>query len=416
MTRYDLLIEHLRNTPEEKTRLSFNRIEEIIGGRLPPSARSHAAWWANSSPKDTHTWAHAWQAAGWKAQVQIANGTVEFWRFVVAPPSVLGALRPTTKHNVMDLVRAAGIDVTAWEYVDDQPYSVPQSNPKFCYDWSFGSPQEGYVLCVWHKDLVERKGRVVYDCDIGSHTRKLRQELGRTRLTGEQRGRLLKQIKRSEAFEMIVANSYYSARPLRLILNLGDTRSEDELADSKARVSERELDAELWYVHTLSAGDALIVRGEPPPTIHGSVRPEDSPPESPGEDDKWREGQIRMRQGQPEFRAKLLEAYERRCALTGTQLEPLLEAAHIVPHSEGTDYRTSNGLLLRADIHTLYDLHHLSIDERGVVHLSRMAMQTDYRTYQGKTVQLPKKATLQPSPIVLGSRHQRFLERERERL
>lgn len=415
MAKYDPLIDLLRNTASEQLKLSLRRIEEVIGDRLPASARSYAAWWANSSPNDSHSWSHAWQAAGWKATVKIANGTVEFNRFEVSPPSLLESLRPTSKRNVMDLVSAAGLDVRAWGYVGDQPYPVPQSNPNFCYDWSFGSPQDGYVLCVWHQDLAERRGRVVYECDVGSHTRKLRQELGRLGLTDAQRGRLLKQVKRSEAFEAAVANSYYSNRPLHLILNLGDTRSEDELADTSAVVSERGLDVEPWYVHELSDGDALIVRSEPAAVFDPVVPPDDPPPESPGKDDQWRYGQIRERQGQPEFRAKLLEAYERRCAVTGTRLEPLLEAAHIVPHSTATDYRLSNGLLLRADIHNLYDLHHLSIDERGNIHLSRTAMQTEYSQFHGKRMRFPATSS-QPSPSSLASRHQRFIERERERL
>ena len=414
MAMYSPLIEHLTDTSGDRLLLSFGSIEELIGGSLPPSARRHQAWWANSSTSDSHTWAHAWQAAGWKAHVTLANGTVVFTR--LKAPSVLDTLMPTKKHNVMDLVEEAGINVTAWRYSDGQPYAQPASNPSFCYNWSFGNEQAGYVICVWHKSLVERSGRIVYDSDIASHTRRLREEFARSTLDGTQRSRLLNQIRRSEAFEAAVANAFYSARPLKLILNLGDTREDDELADSTSRVSERALDSELWYVHSLVAGDALIVRGERQATLQGSdLIPEPMPPESPGEDDEWREGQIRRRRGQGAFRAKLLEAYGRRCTVTGTVLEPLLEAAHIVPHAELTDYRTSNGLLLRADIHTLFDLQHLSIDGRGTIHLSRLAMQSDYRKYHGTTLRLPDRSSLQPYAANLESRHQRFLARERER-
>lgn len=416
MAKYDGLIAHLTAVPGNVEKLSFSRIEQIIADRLPPSARAHAAWWANSSPNDSHSWAHAWQAAGWKAHVQIANGTVEFRRAAPTLTSQVDALRPRTKHNVIDLVGQAGIDVTAWAYVDDQPYPTPASNPKFCYDWSFGSPQEGYVICVWHQSLEERNGRVIYQCDMGTHTRKLRSELLKTGVTDSQRARLVKQIKRAEAFETAVTNSYYASRPLRLILNLGNMRADDE-ADTASIVSERELDTQGWFVHSLADGDALIVRGEPPATLQ--ALPGDGtgePPETPGEDDKWREAQIRVRQGQPEFRTKLLAAYARRCAVTGSALEGVLEAAHIVPHAEGTDYRTSNGLLLRADIHTLFDLYHLSVDERGEIHLSRAALQSEYRQFHGKRIRLPEKATQQPSPTSLASRHARFLERERQRI
>lgn len=417
MAKYAPLIEHLRTAPDERLLLDFRTIEEIIGDLLPRSARTHQQWWANSTTKDSHTWSHAWQAAGWRAQATLANGTVEFTRVALAPPSKLEALLPSKKHNVMDLVAQAGIDVTAWHYVDGQPYSQPPSNPNFCYNWSFGSQQEDYVLCVWHKGLSERNGRIVYECDIASHTRRLRHEFARSSLDGTQRRRLLNQIRRSEAFEAAVASAFYSGRPLKLILNIGDTRNDDEFADAASQVSERSLDLKPWYAHTLEEGDSLIVRGEAPPTLHApDPRSDAMPPESPGEDDKWREGQIRVRRGQGAFRDKLLEAYGRRCTVTGTVLEPLLEAAHIVPHAQGTDYRTSNGLLLRADIHTLFDLLHLSIDGRGVVHLSRVAMQSEYRQYQGKRICLPARSSEQPYPTNLESRHERFLARERERV
>lgn len=415
MAKYDPLIQHLMGLHGSSVRLDFSEIERIIGGRLPDSARSYAAWWANSATNDSHVWAQAWQAAGWKARVQIANGTVEFLRAMPTPPSALDALRPTGKPTVMALVGLAWIDTTAWGFVDGRPYPTPASNPNFCYEWSFGSPQQGYVVCVWHSSLSEQKGRVIYDCDIGTYTRSLRQQLARSGLTDAQRARLVKWVRRSEAFEAAVANSFYSGRPLKFILNLGDIREAEDDADSQASVSERSLDGELWYVHSLHDGDGLIVRGEAPQTLAAAPTETDAPPDSPGEDDKWREGQIRIRQGQAEFRAKLVEAYGKRCAVTGTLLEPLLEAAHIVPHAEGTDYRVTNGLLLRADIHTLYDLYHLSIDERCVVHLSRAARQTDYGHLHGKQIRMPAESSKAPSPTNLASRHQRFLDRERDR-
>jgi len=413
VAKYDPLVQHLRNAQSDSVRLAFSEVETLIGERLPPSARTYVAWWANSATNDTHGWAHAWQAAGWRAKVQIANGTVEFTR---AEPvsSALDALKPTAKPTVMSLVQAAGIDVRGWGFVDDRPYSTPASNPNYCYEWAFGSPHEGYVVCVWHSSLDEQKGRIVYNCDIGTYARGLRLQLASSGLTDARRGRLLKWVKRAEFFEVAVRDSFLSGRPLQLILNLGDTRDDDK-ADAPDSVSERALDSERWYVHTFVDGDGVIVRGEAPSSLEGPSDAEE-PADTPGKDDKLREGQIRVRQGQAEFRGKLLEAYGRRCAVTGTLLEPLLEAAHIVPHAEGTDYRVTNGLLLRADIHTLYDLYHLSIDERCTIHLSRTAKQTDYAQYHGKKIRLPDKLSGAPSHANLASRHERFLEREQNRI
>jgi putative restriction endonuclease len=68
----------------------------------------------------------------------------------------------------------------------------------------------------------------------------------------------------------------------------------------------------------------------------------------------------RLHQGA--FRAVVLEAYESRCAITGHRIRPTLEAAHIKPVAAGGLHRVDNGLLLRSDIHTLFDLGYVTVD------------------------------------------------------
>lgn len=80
---------------------------------------------------------------------------------------------------------------------------------------------------------------------------------------------------------------------------------------------------------------------------------------------------IARRQGQKEFRNKLMRAYGNRCAVTGTSTESVLEAAHISRFLGAHTNRTSNGLLLRADIHTLFDLHRITITPDLVVRVDR---------------------------------------------
>lgn len=63
----------------------------------------------------------------------------------------------------------------------------------------------------------------------------------------------------------------------------------------------------------------------------------------------------KARLGQGAFRTLVTDAYQRRCAVTGERSLPALEAAHIKAHSESGPNRTNNGLLLRADIHRLFD-------------------------------------------------------------
>lgn len=73
-----------------------------------------------------------------------------------------------------------------------------------------------------------------------------------------------------------------------------------------------------------------------------------------------------QRQGQQEFRRALLQAYGNRCAITGCNVIDVLEAAHIYRYMGRETNIASNGLLLRADVHTLFDLRLISIDSSAM--------------------------------------------------
>lgn len=70
----------------------------------------------------------------------------------------------------------------------------------------------------------------------------------------------------------------------------------------------------------------------------------------------------RARLGQGTFRTLVTDAYHRRCAVTGERSLPALEAAHIKAHAAKGPNRTQNGLLLRADIHRLFDDGYVTVD------------------------------------------------------
>ncbi len=70
---------------------------------------------------------------------------------------------------------------------------------------------------------------------------------------------------------------------------------------------------------------------------------------------------IALRKGQRKFRSSLLEAYKQ-CIITGCDVEQTLEAAHIHPYKGEETNKIWNGLLLRADIHNLFDLYLLTIE------------------------------------------------------
>lgn len=95
------------------------------------------------------------------------------------------------------------------------------------------------------------------------------------------------------------------------------------------------------------------------------------------------ERHIKKRRGQKTFRDQLLKSNPV-CAVTGCMLVDILEAAHIDAYRNDSHNHISNGLLLRSDIHTLYDLNHLAIDpDKKTLHFSKKALSEKYSEYEG---------------------------------
>lgn len=116
---------------------------------------------------------------------------------------------------------------------------------------------------------------------------------------------------------------------------------------------------------------------------------------------EWAMRAVAMRRGQSLFRARLLDAYGSRCAITGSSAVEVLEAAHVLPfRGEHTD-RVDNGLLLRADLHTLFDCQLLWITPEHTVALAPSLMATDYAGLHGKPLLLPASPTNRPHPVHL---------------
>jgi len=77
------------------------------------------------------------------------------------------------------------------------------------------------------------------------------------------------------------------------------------------------------------------------------------------------------RLGQGAFRVMVTDAYGRRCAITGEKALPALQAAHIRPVSQGGVHRVDNGLLLRSDVHGLFDAGYITVTPKLEVRVSR---------------------------------------------
>jgi len=108
--------------------------------------------------------------------------------------------------------------------------------------------------------------------------------------------------------------------------------------------------------------------------------------------------EVARRQGQVTFRASLLKAYEGKCAITGTAVPAVLEAAHITPYLGNVTNDITNGLLLRADLHTLLDMRLIRIDPNDMtVRVAESLRGTEYEVYEGRQLRPPVKAAQRPS-------------------
>jgi putative restriction endonuclease len=110
---------------------------------------------------------------------------------------------------------------------------------------------------------------------------------------------------------------------------------------------------------------------------------------------------VKQRLGQGTFRVWITDAYQRRCAVTGEKALPVLDAAHIKPVSNGGMHRLDNGMLLRSDIHTLFDRGYVTVSPEYHFHVSDRLRRDfnngeNYFRLNGKAISLPTEEGSRP--------------------
>lgn len=96
--------------------------------------------------------------------------------------------------------------------------------------------------------------------------------------------------------------------------------------------------------------------------------------------------EIAKRQGQAAFRSGLLTAYEGRCAITDSATPQVLEAAHVTPYLGPKTNNISNGLLLRSDLHTLWDRGLIYLCEDFRLRLNQDLKNSEYAKLEGTII------------------------------
>jgi hypothetical protein len=119
----------------------------------------------------------------------------------------------------------------------------------------------------------------------------------------------------------------------------------------------------------------------------------------------WRKRVMReivVRMGQGRFREDLLVAYDRRCAITKCDLPEALEAAHILPHRGRMYDHVQNGILMRGDIHSLFDMDMIAIHPKTFrILISPELVGTAYEHLKKAKFKKPKNSEHRPTPDAL---------------
>lgn len=185
----------------------------------------------------------------------------------------------------------------------------------------------------------------------------------------------------------------------------GTPGKERKLYSSLADRMERELSPEGWDISIEPYG--LAEQKAERDAFHAKVEEIENkePPFDPKNINDGREktyGYIAKRRGGKKFRDTLLKAYGGLCAITKCDVKHALEACHIIPYKGPDTNDVTNGLLLRADIHTLFDLRLIAIHEDAWKVLIAPSLKgTTYEVLANNCIKLPAKESDWPNKGVL---------------
>ena len=114
-------------------------------------------------------------------------------------------------------------------------------------------------------------------------------------------------------------------------------------------------------------------------------------------------GWTAAREDQGQFRAALIVAYDGHCAMSGYDVRESLQAAHILSYSGRLSQVPENGLLLRADLHILFDEHLLAVEPDSMqVRLAPAIRQSRYSALNSQPLSRPRDSSVSPSREKLG--------------
>jgi len=157
--------------------------------------------------------------------------------------SKLAEIKPKEKPNLIDLVRAAGVDVSDWANCN----TAAARNPKYCYEWSFEG-KKVVVFNLWHDHMKPRRDGNIF---IEMNPKKLA-----TQLTG------IESVRASKT-DKAIRKAINENLPIRVIILEGKRREITNLSAKASRVFKRQLDPVPWSVtsYDQESGHCELSRG-----------------------------------------------------------------------------------------------------------------------------------------------------------
>lgn len=242
----------------------------------------------------------------------------------------LEEIKPRSNPRLLDLIKAAGVDVSDWEQS-----ARGASNPSYCYEWSFVQPDKVAVVTLWYAHLTEENGAI------------------RGRPTPLQKLLHLKpvQIARAEKYAQALDLSWQKQLPVRVVISDGKMRDLKKVDAASSRVRVRMLDPVPWWVESYerSTGQYVLLRGQKPRrvidqfTAEEQVSRREVVKQVPVRSASVRNAVLQQSCGLCEW-----------CRLPGFETESgdvYLETHHVIPLSEG-------GLDTVSNVVALCPLHH----------------------------------------------------------
>jgi hypothetical protein len=249
------------------------------------------------------------------------------------------SLKPSERLRVMDLVSAAGIDVSDWKNFKGGKEKAA-SNPKYCYEWSYEDhDKQLIVLNLWYDNLDLSNGEIIQRLNL--------REAAKNAASSPQ-------SKRATNMDFSLQKAARLNWPLRVIICDGTPR-DDSVNRTKSSAERRVLDYKAWHIKSYDSktGNCVVVRGEAIPNYIDQFEQETLP--EGGVSKKVTTTQVFERN--PQVRKYVLERAQGYCEWCGAKGfvtsagSIYLETHHIQPLSENGDDSVSNVIALCPNHH-----------------------------------------------------------------